>query len=111
MSIYRRLLEFVKPYWLKLVLAVICMIFVSLLTSLTAWLFKPVVDGVFFKKQGGPPATIPPLINDFTVRLHLEALLPKDGVDMLRLLPFVLVLLFLSKGIFNYGQYYFMNFV
>jgi subfamily B ATP-binding cassette protein MsbA len=111
MSIYRRLLEFVKPYWLKLVLAVICMIFVSLLTSLTAWLFKPVVDGVFFRKEGSSPAPIPPFINDLTVRLHLEELLPKDGVDMLRLLPFVLILLFLLKGIFNYGQYYFMNFV
>jgi subfamily B ATP-binding cassette protein MsbA len=30
---------------------------------------------------------------------------------MLRLLPFVLIFLFLFKGIFNYGQYYFMNFV
>ena len=111
MSIYRRLLEFVKPYWFKLCFAIICMIFVSFLTAVTAWLFKPVVDGVFFKKEGGPPVTIPPFINDLTVRFHLEELLPKGGVDMLRLLPFVIILLFLLKGIFNYGQYYFMNFV
>ena len=59
MLIYRRLLEFVKPYGFKLCVAVICMIFVSLLTSVTAWLFKPVVDGVFFKKEGAPSIAIP----------------------------------------------------
>ncbi|HUL23775.1 MAG TPA: ABC transporter ATP-binding protein [Thermodesulfobacteriota bacterium] len=111
MSLYRRLLEFVKPYWFRLCLAVLCMIFVSLLTSLTAWLFKPVVDGVFFKTQAGPSVTIPVFVNDLIVRLHLEHLLLKRDVDMLRLLPFVLILLFLFKGIFNYGQYYLMNFV
>jgi len=111
MSPYRRLLEFVKPYWLKLCVAVICMIFVSLLTSATAWLFRPVVDGVFFKKESVPSATIPPVVLDLIGRLHLENILLKRGAEMLRLLPMVLILLFLFKGIFNYGQYYFMNFV
>ncbi len=111
MSPYRKLLDFVKPYWFKLCLAVICMIFVSLLTSLTAWLFKPVIDGVFFKKEVGSSVTIPPFVIDLIVRLHLEELLLQRGVEMLRLLPFLLILLFLLKGIFNYGQYYFMNFV
>ncbi len=111
MSTYRRLLEFVKPYWFRLCIAVICMIFVSLLTSVTAWLFKPVVDGVFFKKEAGSSVMIPSFVNDLIVHLHLEDVLLKQGVEMLRLLPFVLVLLFLLKGIFNYGQYYFMNFV
>jgi subfamily B ATP-binding cassette protein MsbA len=87
------------------------MIFVSLLTSATAWLFKPVVDGVFFKKEAAPSVTIPPFVNDLIVHLHLEDILLKRGVEMLRLLPFVIILLFLLKGIFNYGQYYFMNFV
>ena len=111
MFLYRRLLEFVKPYWFKLCLAVLCMIFVSLLTSLTAWLFKPVVDGVFFKTQAGSSVTIPPFVNELIVRLHLEHLLLSRDAEMLRLLPFALILLFLLKGIFNYGQYYFMNFV
>jgi subfamily B ATP-binding cassette protein MsbA len=111
MLIYRKLLEFVKPYWFKLVLAVICMIFVSLLTAVTAWLFKPVVDGVFFKKEGVPSITIPPFVNNLIADLHLEDVLLKQGMEMLRLLPFILILLFVLKGIFNYGQYYFMNFV
>ena len=111
MSIYRRLLKFVKPYWFKLCLAVICMIFVSLLTSVTAWLFKPVADGVFFRKEGVPSITIPPFVNNLIVHLHLEDILLKKGMEMLRLLPVILIFLFLLKGIFNYCQYYFMNFV
>jgi subfamily B ATP-binding cassette protein MsbA len=111
MSTYRRLLEFLKPYWFKLCFAVICMIFVSFLTSVTAWLFKPVVDGVFFKKEGVPSITIPPFVNNLIADLHLEDVLLKRGMEMLRLLPFILILLFLLKGFFNYGQYYFMNFV
>ena len=111
MTLYRRLLEYVKPYWVKLCIAVICMIFVSLLTSVTAWLFKPVVDGVFFKKAGVTSTTIPPFVNNLIVNLHLEDLFLKGGMEMLRLLPVILILLLLLKGIFNYGQYYFMNFV
>jgi len=111
MSLYRRLLEFVKPYWFKLGLAVICMVFVSLLTSVTAYLVKPVFDGVFFKKEGVSAFTIPPFINNIIIQLHLEDLLLKKGVEMLRLLPVILILLYLLKGIFNYGQAYFMNFV
>ena len=111
MLIYRKLLEFVKPYWFKLVLAVICMIFVSLLTAVTAWLFKPVVDGVFFKKEGVPSITIPPFVNNLIADLHLEDVLLKRGMEMLRLVPFILILVFVLKGVFNYGQYYFMNFV
>ncbi|MGZ3537598.1 MAG: ABC transporter ATP-binding protein [Thermodesulfobacteriota bacterium] len=111
MSLYRRLLQFVKPYWFKLILAVICMVAVSFLTAATAWLFKPVVDGVFFKKEGMSSITIPPLVNNIIVHLHLDDLLLKRGMEMLRLLPIILVLLYLLKGIFNYGQAYFMNFV
>ncbi|HVP76996.1 MAG TPA: ABC transporter ATP-binding protein [Thermodesulfobacteriota bacterium] len=111
MSLYRRLLEFVKPYWFKLILAVICMVAVSFLTAATAWLFKPVVDGVFFRKEGMSSLTIPPFVNHIIVYLHLEGLLLQRGMEMLRLLPILLILLYLLKGIFNYGQAYFMNFV
>jgi len=111
MSLYRRLLDFVKPYWFKLILAVICMVGVSFLTAATAWLFKPVVDGVFFRKEGMSSITIPPYVNQIIVHLHLQDLLLKQGMEMLRLLPIILILLYLFKGIFNYGQAYFMNFV
>jgi subfamily B ATP-binding cassette protein MsbA len=83
MSLYRRLLELVKPYWLKLGLAMICMLFISLLTASQAFLVKPALDDVFLKKDA----------------------------QMLFLLPIAIILLFLLKGIFDYGQAYLMNYV
>jgi len=81
--IYRRLLELIKPYWAKLSLAMTFMIFVSLLTAAQAFLVKPALDDVFLKKD------------------------PK----MLFLLPIAIVILFLFKGLFDYGQTYLMNYV
>ena len=106
MSLYRRVLELVKPYWLKLALAMLCMVFYSVLTAAQAFLVKPVFDGVFLKKEG-----IPPFVRNILIQLHLENFFLKTDMEMLRLLPFVIILLFLLKGIFNYGQSYLMNFV
>lgn len=82
-STYRRLLQLVKPYWKKLSLAMVFMIFVSLLTAAQAFLVKPALDDVFLKKD------------------------PK----MLLLLPMAIIILFLLKGLFDYGQTYLMNYV
>jgi subfamily B ATP-binding cassette protein MsbA len=106
MSLYRRLLELVKPYWIKLSLAMICMVFYSLSASVQALLVKPVVDGVFLNKE-----KIPPFVMKIITQLHLENLLLVEGMEMLRILPIAIILLFLLRGIFNYGQAYLMNFV
>jgi ATP-binding cassette, subfamily B, bacterial MsbA len=106
MSLYRRLLELVKPYWIKLTLAMICMVFFSLTTSVQALLIKPVIDGVFLNKE-----KLPPLVTKVIVQLHLESLFLIKGMEMLRILPVAIILLFLLRGIFNYGQAYLMNYV
>lgn len=106
MSLYRRLLELVKPYWVKLGLAMICMVFVSLLTAAQAFLVKPAFDGVFLKREG-----IPPFVKNIIIQLHLGDLFLKKDMEMLLLLPIAIILLFLFKGIFDYGQAYLMNYV
>lgn len=83
MDLYRRLLEFVKPYWRRLAGAMVCMLMVSGATSASAFLVKPVLDDIFFKKD----------------------------LFMLKLLPFAIIALFLIKGIFDYGQSYLMSYV
>ncbi|MEI9479825.1 MAG: ABC transporter transmembrane domain-containing protein, partial [Deltaproteobacteria bacterium] len=83
MILYRRLIELIKPYWRKLTIAMICMVFVSLLEGGQAYLVKPALDEVFINKDA----------------------------KKLFLLPFVIVILFLAKGVFNYIQAYLMNFV
>ena len=83
MHIYRRLLKRVKPYWKHLLLAMICMLVVAAATSATAYLVKPVLDKIFFEKN----------------------------MRMLKILPFVVFLVYMIKGIFWYGQTYLMNYV
>lgn len=59
------------------------MLFVSAATSASAFLVKPVLDDVFFKKD----------------------------LTMLRLIPLAIVGIFLLKGVFDYGQAYIMSHV
>jgi len=105
-SLYRRLLKLAKPYWIKFCLAILCMVFYALSTSVQAYLFKPVIDGVLLNQE-----KIPPLVTKIITQLHLEKLFLVKGTEMLRILPVVIVFLFLLRGIFGYGQAYLMNFV
>ncbi len=106
MNLYRRLFDLVKPYWFKLAGAMICMVFVSLLTAGQAFLVKPALDGVFLKQE-----QVPPWVKNIIIQLHLDGLLLKKDMEMLMLLPIAIILLFLFKGIFDYGQAYLMNYV
>ncbi|MBI1820798.1 MAG: lipid A export permease/ATP-binding protein MsbA [Nitrospirae bacterium] len=83
MKIYLRLLTYVKPYWKRLVVAAICAVFVSLLTALYAWLVRPVLDGIFIKKDA----------------------------TLLMVVPLAVLATSFFKGIFSYGQSYMMNYV
>jgi ATP-binding cassette, subfamily B, bacterial MsbA len=83
MTLYRRLLAFLKPYWKKLVIAMICMAVVSATSALYAYMVKNVIDDIFVKKDA----------------------------TMLYLIPFVVILLFFVKGLFFYLQAYFMGFI
>ncbi len=80
---YRRLLRYVKPLRLQLSLAIIFMIIFSLLTSAIAFLVKPALDDIFLQQDA----------------------------TMLKLLPLVLILIFVVKGVSNYFQSYFIGFV
>ncbi|HUL32212.1 MAG TPA: ABC transporter ATP-binding protein [Thermodesulfobacteriota bacterium] len=111
MSLYRRLLEFVKPYWFKLVVAVICMICVSFLMSLIAYLVGPFVNDFVHAKGGVSSLKIPPFLNNLIMQLHLGDLLLKRDPETFRLLAPTLIILYLAKGIFDYGGAYYMNFV
>jgi len=106
MSLYRRLIDLVRPYWFKLGGAMLCMVFTSVLTAAQAFLVKPALDGVFLRKE-----QIPPSVKNIIIQLHLDGLLLKEGMEMLLLIPVTIILLFLFKGIFEYGQAYLMNYV
>lgn len=81
--LYRRLLALLVPYRAKLACAFICMSGAGICAAIPAWLMKNVVDGVLIRK---------------------------DYV-MLNLLVVSLVMLFVFKSAFTYGQKYLMGWV
>ena len=83
MALYLRLLRFLYPYWVKLAFAMVFMSLVAATNGLTAYLVQPVMDKIFFEKNG----------------------------TLLLLIPIGIILLYLAKGIFDYLQAYLMGFV
>lgn len=76
MNLYTRLLQFIKPYWQRIALAIFCSFFVSIATALSAWIVKPVLDGIFVNKDA----------------------------HMLKLLPLAIIGIYLVKGVFSYAH-------
>ena len=80
---HKQLFKLVKENRLRLFFGMLCSMVVAASTSATAWLMKPAIDEVFIKQD-----------------LH-----------KLKLIPFVVVGLFLLRGLGYYGQEYLMNYV
>ena len=80
---HRRLLSLIKNNWLKLFLAMICMLIIAIATAATAFLVKPALDDIFFNKN----------------------------VKMLKLIPIAVVVIYFLRGFGMYGQTYLMNYV
>ncbi len=78
--LYRRLLQFAKPYWHRLLAAMFCMAFVSGSTAAFALLVKPALDNIFIEKD----------------------------LFWLKIIPIVVLAVSLIKGMADYGQSYLM---
>jgi subfamily B ATP-binding cassette protein MsbA len=83
LGLYLRLLAYLKPLKLRMTAAVLAMLGVSVLTASLAYLVKPVLDDVFFGKKE----------------------------QMLYLLPPLVVILYLVKGVLSYTHNYQMSYV
>lgn len=77
-EVIKRIYWLVKPHHRRLLIAMLSMVGVSALTSAQAYLVKPLLDEIFFKKD----------------------------YAMLDILPLALILVFLVKGIFYYTYSY-----
>ncbi len=82
-GVFRRISELVKAQWTRLLLAMLCMMAVGAVTPLKAYIVKPVVDEIFVNKD----------------------------MDMLRLLPFAVIIVYVLEGVFVFGEGYLMNYV
>lgn len=79
----RQLYRLVKNNWLKLIFAMVCMIVVASASSATAFLVKPALDDIFFKKN----------------------------IKMLKLIPLAIIIIYTLRGIGMYIHTYLMNYV
>jgi len=82
-AIFKRMLLLVKPHWRRLAIAMVCMLGVGASTAASAYLVKPVLDDIFVNKD----------------------------VAMLRILPIVVLVVIIVKGLCAWGNLFFMNFV
>src|SRR5262245_58279563 len=76
----RKLIPYVRPYWTWLVAGGLLALVVSAMDGLIAWLVKPVMDGIFIRRD----------------------------LAMLRVLPLLVLGVYLAKGAGRYGQSYLM---
>lgn len=80
---HKYLLHLIQDNWIRLCWAMGCMLVIALSTSATAFLVKPVLDDIFFKKD----------------------------VVMLKVIPIAVILIYFLRGVGYYGQEYLMNYV
>jgi len=80
---HKRLLWMAKSHWVRLSLSMGCMLLMAGAASATAFLVKPVLDDIFFKKN----------------------------LAMLKLVPLAVVVVYCVNGLSRYGQEYLMSYV
>ncbi len=80
---HRRLAAMVKANWVRLALAMGCMLVMAGGESVTPYLMKPTIDDIFIKKDA----------------------------TMLKLIPFAVIIVFFLRGLSRYGNEYLMNHV
>lgn len=81
MEQYKRLLNYIKPYWWIMVLATIFSLCVSAVTGAMAWYIKPLIDGL------------------------------KTDVNVIKVYPFLYIAFFLSKGLFSFAHSFLMRII
>lgn len=80
---FRRFLPYIKDYKKEFTVAIIASLIVAGSTALGAYLVKPVLDDIFINKD----------------------------VEMLKILPFLVVVAYFAKGMGMFVQAYYMNFI
>ena len=62
LSVYRRILAYVKPYWRLAIVAVIAMILAAAGNAAFAWIVQPLVDGTFIEQDPQARVWVPAAI-------------------------------------------------
>lgn len=125
MSTYKRILEYVLPYWKRLILIFILSVLYALMNGLSIYLVIPLLDTLFQEgKAVGQPSTtqqieqtsslLPDFINNFKESISnwfTGFVYTGDKIDILMKICFIILLVFFLKNLFGYLQSNFMSYV
>jgi subfamily B ATP-binding cassette protein MsbA len=95
----KRLLKYLKPYWLIFVLATLAMVVVSILETATSALVVPIFDQVFSPEVSAKKTQ---------TLFNLQNLIPDSGIAAWRTIALLLLIFTLLKGIADFFSSYLM---
>ncbi|HNW39153.1 MAG TPA: ABC transporter ATP-binding protein [Candidatus Omnitrophota bacterium] len=104
MKDYLKLLQFVKPYKLLFLGAIICMGFSAVFDGVSLAMMVPLADKVLTNKKIIVPTKLPDFLAGFVDKINNT---PPEV--LLNYMVVIVLLLFLFKGIFGFYQSYFMS--
>lgn len=87
MKTYLRLLNYVKPHINRMILGLLCMVFTAILTALSLWIIKPVVDKILANPD------------------------KEQAKYFISILPFAIIIIYALKGVSLYCQHYLIDYV
>ncbi len=58
MTIYRRVLKYLRPYWMKLIASMACSVMFSLFSGMSIYMTIPLLETLFFRPSAAPAAAV-----------------------------------------------------
>lgn len=117
MTIYRRVLRYLKPYWHKLAASMLCSIMFSLFSGMSIYMTIPLLETLFFKPDAAvqaAPAVVSPAasiipgwvidIKDWAAHAFQQLVFRDSPAESLFNVCIVVVLAFFFRNIFGYLQ-------
>lgn len=125
MKTYIRILQYVKPYWKRLILIFILSVLYAVLNGVSIYLVIPLLDTLFQESSvSSQPSTtqqidqtsslLPGFINDFKDSVSewfTNFVYQGEKIDILLKICFIILLVFFLKNLFGYLQSNLMSYV
>ncbi len=124
MNTYKRILNYVLPYWKRLILIFILSALYALLNGLSIYLVIPLLDTLFQEGKSTQTSTtqqieqtsslLPDFINNFKESVSnwfTSFVYNGDKIDILLKICFIILLVFFLKNLFGYLQSNLMSYV
>lgn len=125
MNTYKRILEYVFPYWKRLILIFILSVLYAVMNGLSIYLVIPLLDTLFQEGKAVEQSSttqqieqtsslLPDFINNFKESVSnwfTGFVYTGDKIDILMKICFIILIVFFLKNLFGYLQSNFMSYV